>query len=65
MNVNAPAKFDVNIAQIRNHYDHLSFWYRTLWGEHIHHGYWEDNESVATAQIQLNCQAAASLSACL
>jgi hypothetical protein len=23
-------------------------------GEHIHHGYWEDNESVATAQIQLN-----------
>jgi len=53
MNVNAPAKFDVNIAQIRNHYDHLSFWYRTLWGEHIHHGYWEDNESVATALIQL------------
>jgi len=53
MNVNAPAKFDVNIAQIRNHYDHLSLWYRTLWGEHIHYGYLEDNESVATAQIQL------------
>jgi tocopherol O-methyltransferase len=51
--MNAPAKFDVDIAQIRNHYDRLSFWYRTLWGEHIHHGYWEDNESVATAQIQL------------
>jgi tocopherol O-methyltransferase len=24
-----------------------------LWGEHIHHGYWEANESVAIAQIQL------------
>jgi tocopherol O-methyltransferase len=51
--MNALAKFDVDIAHIRNHYDRLSFWYRTLWGEHIHHGYWEDNESVARAQMQL------------
>ena len=51
--MNAPAEFDVDVAHIRNHYDRLSFWYRTLWGEHIHHGYWEDNESVARAQIQL------------
>jgi tocopherol O-methyltransferase len=31
----------------------LSFFYRAFWGEHIHHGYWNDNESVERAQIQL------------
>jgi tocopherol O-methyltransferase len=51
--MNARSEFDVDIAHIRNHYDRLSFWYRMLWGEHIHHGYWEDNESIATAQIKL------------
>jgi tocopherol O-methyltransferase len=51
--MNAPEEIDVDIADIRNHYDRLSFLYRMLWGEHIHHGYWEDNESVARAQIQL------------
>jgi tocopherol O-methyltransferase len=51
--MNAPAEFDVDITHIRKHYDRLSFLYRLLWGEHIHHGYWEDNESVGRAQIQL------------
>jgi tocopherol O-methyltransferase len=51
--MNPPAEFDVDITHIRKHYDRLSFLYRVLWGEHIHHGYWEDNESVGRAQIQL------------
>jgi tocopherol O-methyltransferase len=43
----------VEIDQIRRHYDRLSFLYRLFWGEHLHHGYWESNESVPRAQIQL------------
>src|SRR5262249_33214826 len=38
---------------IREHYDPLSALYSALWGEHIHHGYWEDHESPAVAQAQL------------
>ena len=46
-------QFRVEIEDIRKHYDRLSFLYRFLWGEHLHHGYWEGNESVPRAQIQL------------
>src|ERR1700687_4224850 len=49
----SPAQFPVEIDHIRKHYDRLSFLYRLFWGEHLHHGYWENNESVARAQIQL------------
>ena len=45
--------FPVEIDHIRKHYDRLSFLYRLFWGEHIHHGYWDNNESVSRAQIQL------------
>jgi tocopherol O-methyltransferase len=38
---------------IRNHYDQLSFFYRLFWGDHIHHGYWEDDEAPAVAQENL------------
>ena len=40
-------------AAIREHYDRLSPLYRALWGEHIHHGFWEDAESPARAQVKL------------
>ena len=46
-------QFPVEIDHIRRHYDRLSFLYRLLWGEHLHHGYWENNESAPRAQIQL------------
>jgi len=38
---------------IRKHYDVLSGFYQLLWGPHIHHGYWEDGETPAEAQIKL------------
>jgi tocopherol O-methyltransferase len=40
--------------KIIEHYDLISPFYRSLWGEHIHHGYWiRGDESKETAQIQL------------
>src|SRR5215472_170599 len=40
--------------KVREHYDRISPYYRALWGEHIHHGYWiRGDESKETAQIQL------------
>jgi tocopherol O-methyltransferase len=43
----------VKVREIREHYDHLSVFYRMFWGLHIHHGYWEDDEPPAVAQVQL------------
>ena len=42
-----------SVKAIRDHYDRISFFYRALWGEHIHHGYWKNGESPAEAQINL------------
>ena len=42
-----------SVDAVRDHYDRLSVFYRALWGEHIHHGYWEDGESPARAQVKL------------
>ena len=39
---------------IRKHYDMVSPYYQSLWGEHIHHGYWvRGDESKEQAQVQL------------
>lgn len=38
---------------IRRHYDRLSGYYFALWGEHIHYGYWEGDESPEAAQVRL------------
>lgn len=46
---------------IRKHYDALSGFYQLLWGPHIHHGYWEDNEKTAEAQVKLMERLAARL----
>jgi tocopherol O-methyltransferase len=46
-------QFPVEIEHIRSHYDRLSTLYRLFWGEHLHHGYWKNNESVSRAQVQL------------
>jgi tocopherol O-methyltransferase len=40
--------------KIREHYDVVSPYYQTLWGEHLHHGYWiRGDESKEKAQLQL------------
>ncbi len=40
--------------KIIEHYDFGSPYYQSLWGEHIHHGYWiRGDESKETAQIQM------------
>ena len=40
--------------RIIKHYDVISPYYRSLWGEHIHHGYWiRGDESKEKAQLQL------------
>lgn len=38
---------------IRKHYDVLSRFYHLLWGPHIHHGYWEGDETPGEAQVKL------------
>ena len=38
---------------IRGHYNLSTPFYRLLWGPHIHHGYWEADETPRTAQLQL------------
>jgi len=41
-------------VKVREHYDLVSPYYHSLWGEHIHHGYWiRGDESKETAQVQL------------
>jgi tocopherol O-methyltransferase len=40
--------------RVIEHYDVVSPYYRSLWGEHLHHGYWiRGDESKEKAQIQL------------
>jgi tocopherol O-methyltransferase len=40
--------------KIMAHYDVVSPYYRALWGEHLHHGYWQTGaESPAEAQLAL------------
>jgi len=40
--------------KIIEHYDLISPYYRSLWGEHLHHGYWiRGDESKEKAQLQL------------
>jgi hypothetical protein len=42
-----------SVEAVRDHYDRLTVFYRALWGDHIHHGYWENDESPARAQVKL------------
>ena len=41
-------------SKVIEHYDVVSPYYRSLWGEHLHHGYWiNGDESKEQAQLQL------------
>ncbi|MGE3243993.1 MAG: class I SAM-dependent methyltransferase, partial [Pirellulales bacterium] len=50
---------DVEKRVIRGHYDLSTPFYRLLWGPHIHHGYWDADESPRAAQLQLTERLAA------
>jgi tocopherol O-methyltransferase len=40
--------------RVLDHYNRVSPYYHTFWGEHLHHGYWiHGGESKETAQVQL------------
>lgn len=43
----------ISKPRIRTHYEIATLFYRLLWGVHIHHGLWNENESVRQAQGQL------------
>jgi len=43
----------VESGAIGEHYDRLSRLYQRFWGEHIHHGWWDEGESLAEAQEKL------------
>lgn len=47
------SKLNSDLAAIRDHYDRVSVFYRALWGDHIHHGYFEGRESPRRAQLKL------------
>jgi|SRR5215475_2215412 len=41
-------------AKVREHYDRVSLYYPSLWGAHLHHGYWiRGDETKEKAQVQL------------
>jgi cyclopropane fatty-acyl-phospholipid synthase-like methyltransferase len=50
---------EVTKGAIRTHYDLATPFYRLLWGPHIHHGLWDEDEAPATAQLQLTRMLAA------
>jgi tocopherol O-methyltransferase len=37
-------KTTISSADVARHYDELDVLYRDAWGEHVHHGYWTDDE---------------------
>jgi tocopherol O-methyltransferase len=39
----------VQRQDIRNHYNLSTVFYRLLWGRHIHHGLWSDDELAANS----------------
>jgi tocopherol O-methyltransferase len=45
------------VAAVAAHYDELDVFYREVWGEHVHHGYWatgrETDEGAAEALVDL------------
>lgn len=48
-----------SVELVREHYDRLSPFYNALWGEHIHHGFFEADEPPALAQRKLTERLAA------
>jgi tocopherol O-methyltransferase len=39
-------------AAVAAHYDRLDAFYRDVWGEHVHHGFWETGQESVTAAVE-------------
>jgi tocopherol O-methyltransferase len=37
----------VTVHEVADHYDELDQYYREIWGEHVHHGFWERGDETA------------------
>jgi len=49
-----PRSYTPDIASVAAHYDDLDPFYRSVWGEHVHHGYWiSGKESAHEAVLNL------------
>jgi tocopherol O-methyltransferase len=50
-----PSSATISGADVARHYDQLDRYYREIWGEHVHHGYWknggETREEAARAMV--------------
>src|SRR5262249_16928813 len=51
--VNQTAPLPISKRAIQTHYDLATPFYRLLWGNHIHHGLWEGDETPREAQRRL------------
>jgi len=49
-----PRSYTPDLAAVAAHYDDLDSFYRDIWGEHVHHGYWiSGNEDAEEAVLNL------------
>lgn len=49
------ADVTIDPSDVAHHYDSLDKFYRDIWGEHVHHGYWEKgNERTKEAVLHLS-----------
>ena len=41
----------VTVLEVADHYDELDQYYREIWGEHVHHGFWERGDETANEAV--------------
>lgn len=46
-----PQKTVADVASVAAHYDDLDPFYRTIWGTHLHHGYWRTGKESADEAV--------------
>ena len=41
-----------DVAAVAAHYDDLDLFYRTIWGTHVHHGYWRTGKESTEEAVE-------------